>query len=95
MFSSRVFSTSFSFWTSVICANATFSPLPVAESAASEIFSKHKEVKKLLWGGHLWTSGFYANTVGQYASEEVIREYVKSQGKKYTKVYSGQLKFDL
>ncbi|HIP46414.1 MAG TPA: IS200/IS605 family transposase, partial [Campylobacterales bacterium] len=40
-------------------------------------------------------SGFYANTVGQYASEEVIRDYVKSQGKKYTKVYSGQLKFDL
>ena len=23
---------------------------------AREIFSKHKEVKKLLWGGNLWTS---------------------------------------
>ena len=62
---------------------------------AREIFSKHKEVKKILWGGNLWTSGFYANTVGQYASEEVIRDYVKNQGKKYTKVHSGQLKFDL
>ena len=62
---------------------------------AREIFSKHKEVKKLLWGGNLWTSGFYANTVGQYASEEVIRDYVKNQGKKYTKVHSGQLKFDI
>ena len=62
---------------------------------AREIFSKHKEVKKMLWGGNLWTSGFYANTVGQYASEEVIRDYVKNQGKKYTKVHSGQLKFDL
>ena len=67
----------------------------VKSITAREIFSKHKEVKKLLWGGHLWTSGFYANTVGQYASEEVIRDYVKSQGKKYTKVHSGQLKFDL
>ena len=62
---------------------------------AREIFSKHKEVKKLLWGGNLWTSGFYANTVGQYANEEVIRDYVKNQGKKYKKVHSGQLKFDL
>ena len=62
---------------------------------AREIFSKHKEVKKMLWGGNLWTSGFYANTVGQYASEEVIRDYVKNQGKKYTKVHSGKLKFDL
>ena len=62
---------------------------------AREIFAKHKEVKKLLWGGNLWTSGFYANTVGQYASEEAIREYVKNQGKEYHKVHSGQLKFDL
>ena len=67
----------------------------VKSITAREIFSKHKEVKKMLWGGNLWTSGFYANTVGQYASEEVIRDYVKSQGKKYTKVHSGQLKFDL
>ena len=27
--------------------------------------------------------------------KEVIRDYVKNQGKKYTKVHSGQLKFDL
>ncbi len=25
---------------------------------AREIFSQHKEVKKLLWGGNLWTSRF-------------------------------------
>ena len=41
---------------------------------AREIFSKHKEVKKLLWGGNLWTSGFYANTVGQFANEEICKE---------------------
>ncbi len=62
---------------------------------AREIFLRHKEVKKLLWGGSLWSSGFYANTVGQYANEEVIKEYVKNQGKEYRKVHSGQLKFDL
>jgi len=62
---------------------------------AREIFSKHKEIKKLLWGGNLWTSGFYANTVGQFANEETIKKYVKNQGKVYNKVYLGQLQLDL
>ena len=67
----------------------------VKSITAREIFLKHKEIKKMLWGGNLWTSGFYANTVGQYASEETIKEYVKNQGREYNKVHSGQLKFDL
>ena len=62
---------------------------------ARELFSQHNEIKKMLWGGNLWTSGFYANTVGQYASEETIKNYVKNQGKEYSKVHAGQLKFDL
>ena len=62
---------------------------------AREIFSRNQEIKKVLWGGNLWTSGFYANTVGQYGSEEMIRNYVKNQGKEYNKVHAGQLKFDL
>ena len=62
---------------------------------ARELFFHHKEIKKMLWGGNLWTSGFYANTVGQYASEETIKNYVKNQGKEYNKVHTGQLKFDL
>nr|MDA3887033.1 IS200/IS605 family transposase [Candidatus Delongbacteria bacterium] len=40
---------------------------------AREIFQKHPEIKSKLWGGNFWTSGFYANTVGQYANEEVIK----------------------
>jgi REP element-mobilizing transposase RayT len=67
----------------------------VKSITAREIFAKHKEVKKLLWGGHLWTTGYYANTVGQFANEEVIRQYVKDQGKNYSQVHRGQLKFDL
>ena len=67
----------------------------VKSLTAREIFAKHQEIKKVLWGGNLWTSGFYANTVGQYGSEEMIRKYVKNQGKTYHKVHTGQLKFDL
>ncbi len=61
---------------------------------AREMFRIHPEIKQLLWGGNLWTSGFYANTVGLYGNKEVIRKYIESQGKSdkdYQKVYSGQL----
>ena len=67
----------------------------VKSITARELFSQHREIKKMLWGGNLWTSGFYANTVGQYASEETIKNYVKNQEKTYNKVHTGQLKFDL
>ena len=62
---------------------------------AREILSTHKEIKKILWGGNLWTSGYYANTVGQYANEDVISNYVKNQRKEYRRIYRGQLKLDL
>jgi len=35
---------------------------------AIEIFKLHPEVKQKLWGGKFWTSGYYVNTVGQYAN---------------------------
>ena len=62
---------------------------------AREIFKKHPEIKKELWGGSLWTSGYYWNTVGQYANEEIIRKYVKNQGKVYNKIYQGQLNMNM
>ena len=58
---------------------------------ARAIFDTHPEVKKMLYGANFWTSGYYANTVGQYANEEVIRKYVKNQGKKYNQIHRGQL----
>ena len=63
---------------------------------AREIFRLHPEVKKMLWGGQIWTSGYYINTVGQYGNEKVIREYVENQGKQYKQIHRSQLNmFDL
>ena len=59
---------------------------------AKELFKRHPEVKKKLWGGKFWTSGYYANTVGQYGNEDLIRQYVEDQGKTYEKIFEGQLK---
>lgn len=66
----------------------------VKSLTAREIFRLHPEVKNYLWGGKFWTSGYYINTVGQYANEEVIKKYLKNQGKEkeYNKIYTSQLK---
>ena len=48
---------------------------------AKEIFKTCPEVKKQLWGGSLWSSGYYINTVGQHGNEAVIKNYVKNQGR--------------
>ena len=48
---------------------------------AREVFARVPSVKKQLWGGEFWTAGYYVGTVGQPATEEVIRKYVKNQGR--------------
>ena len=58
---------------------------------AREIFKIHPEVKQKLWGGNIWTSGYYVNTVGQYGNEKIISEYVKNQRKVYNQIYRDQL----
>lgn len=65
---------------------------------ARELFKIHPEIKQLLWGGSFWTSGYYANTVGQYGNKDVIMKYISNQGKvkDYKIVHSEQLNlFDI
>ena len=75
----------------------SFSPTRIVQLiksiTAKEIYRCHPEVKKVLWGGHIWTTGYYINTVGAYGNEEVIRNYVEKQGKQYKQIYSAQLSF--
>ncbi|NQT60368.1 MAG: IS200/IS605 family transposase, partial [Bacteroidetes bacterium] len=48
---------------------------------AREIFKRHPRIRReILWGGALWTSGYYANTVGLYASKDTIKRYIQNQG---------------
>ena len=54
-----------------------------------EVFSRHPEVKKKLWGGEFWSDGFFVSTVGKAGNEEVIAKYVKNQGveKEYNQLH--------
>ena len=75
----------------------TISPSEIARITKSltarEIFKKCPQVKKKLWGGSLWSSGYFVGTVGKHGNEEQIKNYVSSQGKKYEKFHQGQLRF--
>ena len=61
---------------------------------AREVFARVPSVKKQLWGGEFWTDGYYVGTVGQHATEDVIRQSVKNQGqeKEYVQLHVQQLK---
>lgn len=65
--------------------------MKIKSITAKGIFKKHPEIKKVLWGGNLWTSGYYANTVGQYGNEAMIKNYIEKQSSNYVRIYEGQL----
>jgi REP element-mobilizing transposase RayT len=58
-----------------------YSPTKIVQTiksiTAREIFKQVPTVKKQLWGGELWSKGYFMSTVGRHGSEEVIRQYVK------------------
>jgi putative transposase len=44
--------------------------------SASVILKEHPKVKKQLWGGEFWEDGYFARTVGDKVTAEVIRKYI-------------------
>ena len=45
--------------------------------SASVIFREHPEVKRELWGGHFWQTGYFVRTSGDQVTAEIIRNYIK------------------
>jgi len=54
----------------------------VKSITAIELFKRHKDLKEELWGGEFWSDGGYVGTVGEGVNAEVIRNYIKKQGRK-------------
>ena len=61
---------------------------------AKEVIKKRPGLKRELWGSSLWTSGYYASTVGREGNEETIGRYVKEQGceDEYVQLHKDQLR---
>jgi len=41
------------------------------------IFREYPQVKRQLWGGEFWEDGYFARTVGDEVSAEVVRKYIQ------------------
>lgn len=54
----------------------------VKSITARLLFQKYPELKKDLWGGELWTDGFFVATVGEGGNKDVIKRYVAKQGQR-------------
>ena len=81
----------------LVSAAPKFSPSRIVQIiksiTARELFRRHLDLKRELWGGELWTEGYFVATVGEGGSRDVIRVYVEKQGKQF---HDLQLKlFDL
>ena len=59
---------------------------------AREIYRLCPQVKKKLWGGNIWSAGYFVATVSEHGNEKQIQNYVRQQGKEYTKMYRSQIK---
>jgi putative transposase len=59
---------------------------------AKNIFKKHPEIKKQLWGGHFWSEGGYIGTVGDGVTADIIKDYVEKQGTDEEKEGFSQMK---
>ena len=81
----------------LIQAVPTYSPTRIVtiikSILAREIFEKHPDAKKKLWGGEFWSAGYFISTVSKYGNEEVIKNYVISQGteSRYKQLHKKQL----
>ena len=43
------------------------------------IFEEFPQVKKKLWGGHLWSAGYYVASVGDKVTAEMVKKYIRHQ----------------
>ena len=49
--------------------------------SAKELFKKFPEIREELWGGEFWSDAGYIGTVGEGVNAEIIRNYIKKQGR--------------
>ncbi len=62
---------------------------------ARQVFNQFPKFKqKELWGGEFWSDGKYIGTVGESATEEIIKRYIQNQSldKQEIERRTGQLK---
>lgn len=54
----------------------------VKSATAIQLFKAHPDLIEELWGGEFWSDGGYVGTVGEGVHAEIIRGYIRKQGRK-------------
>ena len=64
----------------------TYSPAKIFQIvksiSARELFKRHPKIKEKLYHGEFWSDGGYVGTVGEGINGDIIRNYIKNQGRK-------------
>ena len=58
---------------------------------ATKLFDRFPSLKELLWGGHLWSRGYYVGTSGEKVTNDLIRRYIEYQRKQDDQVEQEEL----
>ena len=70
----------------MLCSLPRFSPSQlfrlIKGITARKLFEFHPDIKEELWGGEFWSDGGYVGTIGEGINAEIIREYIRKQGRK-------------
>ena len=63
----------------------------IFKSVSSKVIrEEYPQVKKQLWGGEFWEDGYFARTVGDRVTADVIRRYIRYHERRER--YSEQLR---
>ena len=49
----------------------------IKSNSARQLFREFPSLKKRLWSGELWTDGYFARTVGDRMTREIVKKYIK------------------
>ena len=47
--------------------------------SAKELYKRYPELRKKMWSGAIWGEGYFARSVGDVVTSEVIRKYIVYQ----------------
>ncbi|MFC1903136.1 IS200/IS605 family transposase [Chloroflexota bacterium] len=60
-----------------------YSPVQIVQIlksvSAREIFKKFPKLRKQLWAGEFWSDGYFARSVGDKVTADIIRKYIEYQ----------------
>ena len=58
---------------------------------AVKLFHRFPWIKEMLWGGHLWSRGYYVGTSGDKATNDLIERYIRYQREQDDHLEQGKL----